>query len=413
MWSIWTVGPTVHTQWGTVNGEMQNTATTFDALYVGQKNEKSAEIVAEDHMNRQIELKKREGYASVLGESLVELNPYTILPETIRFYKPDNSPGEKIRRKEASLAYTRKRDGFSCIVQVVQGQYGGPEVLIYSRTMRRTCKDEGIPWAARFPLICASLEKLNVPLGTVFLGELVASPQVDNKDYVSTVCNSLTQKALEVQMSTGHLYFVIWDIVFWGGVEVLRSETWGQRGQRISQLTCDYVLPVETFSFPDMAAAAEYAASLGWEGFVAVDPDGMCTGAKGAFIGYSEGEAKRPGEFSAKIKPKLEDDFIARYDPSKGVGVPGKGKHTGYVGSLALYQLNSAGEEVYICDMGGGLTDALRKDLAFAEYPICVKVEFAQRRYKSNGDISNSLEFPVLVEIRSDKSPSECVNPYL
>jgi ATP-dependent DNA ligase len=97
-----------------------------------------------------------------------------------------------------------------------------------------------------------------------------------------------------------------------------------------------------------------------------------------------------------------------------GDGTFGSGKHLGQVGTLSLYQFTPKGVPVYICEVGTGLTDQQKRDLADGTlYPICVKVVYNDRRYVSQGNNTNALQFPRVVELRTDKGPSECVNPEL
>ena len=79
-----------------------------------------------------------------------------------------------------------------------------------------------------------------------------------------------------------------------------------------------------------------------------------------------------------------------------------------------MYQLNSAGEEVYICEVGSGFSDEQRtKWVSDRKWPKVAQVEFEERFYKSAGDKTNALQLPRLSQIRGDKVPTECVNPEL
>ena len=106
-----------------------------------------------------------------------------------------------------------------------------------------------------------------------------------------------------------------------------------------------------------------------------------------------------------ELKPKLEADFIVRWDPNNGIGEWGKGKKSKGVGSVQLYLWDpETGTEVPICLTGGGLTDA---DVArFADpklYPTVWQVEFDSWTPKG------ALRFPVFLRERDDKKPEECL----
>jgi ATP-dependent DNA ligase len=142
-----------------------------------------------------------------------------------------------------------------------------------------------------------------------------------------------------------------------------------------------------------------WAKKMKWEGFVVVDPES--TYGDRAFNFH--GKAERPKE-CCKDKPTCEADFIVRWDPKNGIGEFGKGKKSGGVGSVALYLWDpKKKEEVYVCDMGGGLTDAdVVKYANIKLYPMIWEIEFSE--WTSKG----ALRFPVFLRPRPDKTLQEC-----
>ena len=331
----------------------------------------------------------------------------------------------------------RKRDGMMHAILISNG--GG--MTMYSSKMQPYHKDEpGVPWLQRYPHIAREIAGLNLPAGTVLLGELCTTVHggyadqhgmpVDDFTYVGSIVKSLTPLALEKQKNDGELGFCIWDIAFWEGKCVLQEWEATARFQKIREILDSE--PVTSLhrrhlTMPEMAyfkddgvyvesldcrqSAMDYettdmvrevlelAKTFKWEGWVVVDGDAKYDDKSHSF----HGKAERP-KFICKLKPKLEADFIARWDPDNGIGARGKGKKSVGVGAVALYLWDPhKQEEVYICDTGGGLTDADVKRLANPKlYPMVWQVEFSEWTPKG------ALRFPEFLRDRDDKTVEEC-----
>jgi ATP-dependent DNA ligase len=158
-------------------------------------------------------------------------------------------------------------------------------------------------------------------------------------------------------------------------------------------------LEMEYASADMVKEALDLAKTLSWEGWVVVDGAAPYGDKSHSF----HGKAERP-KFICKLKPKLEADFIARWDPDSGIGAWGKGKKSIGVGSVNLYLWDpEKQEEVFICETGGGLTDADVKCFADPQrYPRVWQVEFDSWTPKG------ALRFPVFLRERDDKRPDEC-----
>jgi ATP-dependent DNA ligase len=115
------------------------------------------------------------------------------------------------------------------------------------------------------------------------------------------------------------------------------------------------------------------------------------------------------------VKPEFEDDFIVYWNPEQGFGeFSNKGRYKGGVESVCLYQLNSKGELVYVANCASGLTEEMKTNIKPSTEPIGVwKIIYSGRRYVSDGDKTNALDFPRFDSIRTDKAPGECTNPKL
>lgn len=445
VWEISRKGNAVTSMWGQKGGAMQKTTQTFEGVNIGKANEKKPADVAQDWLERQVLLRTRKGYVEVntttdepLGGAVSEseIDFEKGLPLNLRFFKPQNSLNghcEKLlRAKTARLL--RKRDGMMHVIFIGDG--GG--MWMYSSTMQSSHKDEpGIPWLQRYPHLAQEISNMHLPAGTVLLGELCTTAfagfkdkygmPVDDFEYVSTITKSLTPLALEKQKERGPLGYCIWDIGFWEGSCILREWTADTRFQHLIDVVSSphrrhvtvpemvyfsddnalHVTSLDTmetfidFETDDMVKEAlEMAKTFGWEGWVVVDGDSKYGDKSHSF----HGKAERP-KFVCKLKPKLEADFIVRWDPNNGIGEWGKGKKSKGVGSVQLYLWDpETGTEVPICLTGGGLTDA---DVArFADpklYPTVWQVEFDSWTPKG------ALRFPVFLRERDDKKPEECL----
>ena len=450
VWEITCVRNGVQVMWGLLGGAMQETTQTFEAVNVGKANEKSPETVAQEWMDRQILGRNRKGYVEVdlkTNKPLLDVEApseidFTMLPLSLRFFKPQNSMNKAAEKLVAAgdAFMPRKRNGMMHVITI--GEDGEPRM--YGSTMLICHKDEdGLPWMDRYPHIYEELVAMNLPPRTILLGEVVTTAWTgkyrdtagfakDSLEYVGSIIKALTPLALERQ-KVEPLGFCIWDVSFWEGECLLNSEVAPARYRRISTLLelipnrkhvsmpeLITVLPDKTgfrvesweggeyrdleFEFDDpeniQADLLEWAKNLGWEGYVVIDPYAVYDNRAFNF----RGKAERP-KTVCKLKPMLEADFIVRWDPDNGIGRRGKGKKSAGVGSVQAYLWDpDVEEEVPISLVGGGLGDDDVKRLADPSlYPMVWQIEFSAWTAKG------SLQFPEFVRERDDKTPEECL----
>jgi len=415
VWMVDVEDNAVHTTWGQLDGKMQGTTQTFKAVNVGKSNEKSPQQVAQEFADRQVLKKTREGFkefdhetGELIGESADSIESFIELPPNMRLYKPQNSlPKYLINLAEKGKAwFVRKRNGEMMVAS--KGEDG--HFRFYSSKLLPSHKDEadeGIPWSDRFPHLLGVLKRYDIPDRSVLAGELVSGRYEDDLYRVGSVMKSLTPRALELQQKEGPLWYCIWDVIFWSGKNLLETMTYRERLQVLKRAIAtpfpDYLtLPEREAPAADESvidAMKEQAKDKGWEGYVVVDPE-VPYGEKGVSF---HGKAERP-KYCGKLKPTLEADFIAMWDPDNDIGTWGKGKKSGGVGALFLYLLDEeTGENVYISKCGGGLTDEDVFKLADPSlYPLVVEVEFAAWTPKG------SIQFPELKRVRHDKDPEDC-----
>jgi hypothetical protein len=444
-WSIEVKGPDIFVWWGRLGGKEQFSKDTPGAVNVGKINEKSPNVYALERAREMARKKSEyEGYREFVttGSGGAFLDPiiegeidFDDLAPSLSFYKPDNSMGagiEKLTRAGGSW-YTRKRNG---MMKVLCCNTKG-ELNIYSRRMLRQHDDEvgsDYTWDDRFPHIIHAIEK-HLPPKTILLGELVVEevgPNVptdehryapigrERFDLAQSYIKSLTPKAVK-DMEDSQLwpFFYCWDVAFWGGQDLVKHMPMSERVVFIDTIeertSCTHFEALVRMQFATPEDAIEYAKANGWEGFVVIDPHEMGYGDKAYNF---KGKPDRPRKFCAKLKPEFEDDFIAIWDPDKGFGEKSSKESRGCgIKSVGLYQHNKMGELVFIANVSSGLTDELiEKNSHPRHWPQVWTVWYSGRRYITEGDDTNALDFPRIKTedyLRTDKRPEECMNERL
>lgn len=425
-WSIQVIGNEIHTTWGQQGGALQTAKEIKEGINIGKKNERSPEQYALERARDMCRKKNWEGYREVDSGNQpldpvvsTEIN-FDDLPLSLCFYKPDNtmSTGMMKKAQAGTVWYARKRNGLAYVIA-----RGKEHPRLYTRKMLRQHDDEtgsALTWNDRFPHIIESAAKI-MPQNSVMLGELLANR--DGKDdfrSIQSYTKSLTMQSLADQDTNGLASFYIWDIGFWDGQSLAKEAPVSSRYELIHELEFEKVrgfdpfIPVqyftsEVFKTPD--DAIKHAIKEEWEGFVVVDPDGVYGDKAYNF----KGRPDRPGSVCSKLKPTFEDDFVAFWDPEKGWGERStKARNDLGIKSVALFQYNKEGQLTPISNVSSGLTDEQKKGWAVTNrWPQVWKIEYKDRRYQSDGDETNALDFAAFVEERNDKSPEECVNSRL
>jgi predicted DNA-binding WGR domain protein len=427
---------TVTTAWGAIikDGTHKEHGTTKDVANgkgkAGTKGYVNAEDNAQFLYDRQIRKKTEEGYVEIdktgealLGESSVEIDHGGFLPKNLAFSKPNNSISEaKIAKLDAagSLLYTRKMNGM-CVIAHIRCD---GSVNLYTRRM-----DIITP---KFPHLCEALRRLRIPPNSILLFEAYMGDGDTKKDFklVSRIMNADDDKAVQRQVEDGWAKFYLFRVPILDGQHLEAKYNNEACLLTIENAFTDMFMGY-SHSSPTQGRSAgkflsciqvmrmSYAKALimiqetGWEGFVVYIKDATIGAQSYRFTGKPE---RPPSCFKLKIAE--EDDFIAYFSPAESTkatpqGTWGTGKNMGKVGTLSLYQLDESGNEVYVGDVGTGLTDLNREEMLTWKWPKCVQIEFEERFYIKGGDDSNKLQLPRYKGIREDKSVDECINPEL
>lgn len=444
--NVWKIGidpsdpEVVVVRWGLLDGAEQETRDRPGPCGTeGHSDYQTAEAYARFCMDRDIRKKTEQGYVEWVNGSPISKVATAVkfdrgLPKNLSFYKPKTEIADKkldeLYRKSRAV-WTLKRDG---MMHVAVKRSGAWE--IYSRRMDLATD--------RFPHVVESLQKLEpVPNGTVLLGEMVFLRDDGTDDFknVSRICRSDPDLALAYQglddfpedakddTVLGKVGYYVFDIAFWGGQDLVREATVGERlglikmvfqnlaplrlntGRKSTEgalkresklregLLREHSLgPVKIYGTKP-GDDLELAKKLGAEGFVVVDPDAVY-GDKG----YSfDGKAQRP-EGIYKRKPKFEDEFII-VDFYEGTG-----RNRGKLGGFFLQQVcPKTGSRLDCGKCGGGLTDSQREEYWRDRKKLVektIKVEFDSRQPPKNG--ACKIRFPVFKGF-ADKKPEECV----
>jgi hypothetical protein len=461
-WQIWVEGSTVYTRWGGIkeDGSRRQHGETSDiAKPKGKKGTKAWKSSAESAVfqaDRAVRLKTEEGYYEVdeSGEPVEEATSGELrltdkeLPKNLCFSKPKNSVSESFARKrEDRLIFTRKRHGMALI------SYIGPGgVRLYTRRMEdRT---------SHFPQLVTALEEFGYPAGSIMMWEAFCGDGNTQEEFetVKSVMNSKAARAVKLQEGIAPVKFYLFRVPVWAGTCLEESQNVEQCVEQIENTFTDRFLDYGGCPYFDRGEflhtleifngtideAMELCERENYEGWV-VYVAGESLGDKS--FGF-HGKPDRPS-CCFKLKPQREDDFICEWDPSGefgkhcskgcqydtlmqvkeahrakkcpkcsarmvGNGTWGTGKHKEGVGTLSLYQLDRRGVPVYICEVGTGLSDKQKAELADGTlFPMVAEVEFQSRSYGKPTGKPNTLYIPRVKRFRDDKEPTECVNDQL
>lgn len=411
-------------------GKLTSASETLKDLNIGKSNQKPAYLVALDKARETIRKKHLEGYVEhkmirfgefePIEEAVSNVIDFDNLPSTLCFYKPHNTvEGALLKKMEAGkVLYSRKRNG--AMVVIAKGT--GPAKL-YSRRMLRSHDDEvgKYTWDDRFPHIIKAANSL--PDNTILTGELVVDKDgQDDFKMTQRLTKSTTPDALELQKelkeNKWNVLFYVWDIPFWKGEDQKEKTTrtrYGIMNHVIASadIYADALLQNDYYdpNFFSLFTPLDFSTKNKWEGWVVVDPEGVY----GEKMYNFKGKPDRPRSMCGKLKAIFEDDVIVNWDPANGIGEFSlKDKYdNGKPGikSVMMYQYDSAGKLIPISQLGVGLTEEMRINLADPKlFPQVWQVGYSDRRYISSGDDTNAMDFAKFLAFRPDKDPKECLN---
>jgi len=473
VWLAWSDGEEVVSQWGILDGQMQETVDI-----PGAKGKEGTQAwvdprqAAFDQLVRDIRTKAQKGYeiVSVLRGNLKailegELADVTRadniffdgpLPNNIAFSKPQNSIEPKKLMKLAArpteghggppLVWSVKKNGMCYIVSKDKHD----KVWIQSRGKLIVEND-------KFPHLVEEFEAFLPPM-SILLCELYVKEGKSKDDFrgMQQISNSLVPRALEMQKKLGLVHAYVFRVPFWKGanmeensactvwLEFLQNLIDGWENEKgppqLGFADTEFIhgLIITDDSYED---ALKEMVEEGYEGYVVYD----CWGSLGEKHLSFLGQPDRPN-VCWKVKQALEDDFIAVWDPDGDLahctskchvdltpvrtgktdvcpgcgkklttdGTWGTGKNKKRVGSMSLYQYDKNGGLIYICEFASGLTDEDKQEIAdMGSCEMIAQIGYQDRSFISQGADSNALTHPKLLSWRDDKDPKECTNQEL
>lgn len=426
---------------------------------IGKANYKSPARVAQELYKKLIKSKLAEGYQQVSDmdhifksklPAVTEEFPYMLsLDEDcpgFRAPKPQNTLKEGSKLWKLAMAgsarFVRKMDGYGFVIAKEDGLVEG-----YTLRAQRIAPVDNTTYFDRILKVQKWFDAASaiIPDRSMFFGEIVPVDEdcIDESSYsyVTSILKSKLKPAMDKQLRYSDLGLYLWDVAFWAGIPVsklcpysLRLELLADLVQSVEgggptdQLGRDLVqaagadpIDVELVDLSDtdfdrrvvmepqllhippetpnpLRYAVNTAKKEGYEGYVVVDPDAIFGQKAWSLTGRVERSAAW-----AKLKPKLEDDFIARWNPEEGIGEYGNGSNFERIGAVELYQWY--GDDLRYCGQcGQGFTESQRErfmDLLRAE-PQVFQVEFHEWTAKGK------LRIPVFLRRRTDKNVGDC-----
>jgi ATP-dependent DNA ligase len=391
-WSVETHKQYIITSYGYVDGAIQSTKETAQAMNIGRSNEISAEYQAVLIAERKIKEKIDNGYS----ESIEEAERQDLNAE-IDF---DNLPTSFCPAKPISdINDSKLRELWESGRAIVQRKFDGAcHFLVAGTNNRILSRGKLEDKTLHVKHISDALAKL--PRGTILNGEICSNPlNGDNFKHVTSVLRCKDpDKAIKRQNDDGLLHYIVFDVLYWGG-EDITSMKYADRINLFQEWKDKYANREKTFSLPlNLFGINSFDALFGddniaiqhkFEGYVIWDAYGTTE------IRW-DGKTARKNCY--KWKPVHTEDVIATAPET------GKGRNENRLGKVQGYQYYD-GRLIYVGDIGGGFSDEERElfwENRHSMFPCIFEVETAERLP------SMKLRFPVFKRVRNDKTDQEC-----
>lgn len=284
---------------------------------------------------------------------------------------------------QGNLIITRKRDGWKLFAVKTNGK-----IKIYTDGMNEV--DE------RLDHIKRELEQ-RMPDNSMLVGEgIVDIKGSDDLGKISSIFQSNTKKALEIQKETGMVKFMVFDVILVRDFLTLSDLPYYQRIMELTKMGLGDKSLVKYVVMPTILEmtfdeAKKLVLKNGWEGLVLYDRN---------FISSFRLDGKSPARPKGcyKWKPIFEDDFIVReWVPSP--------KDPKRLKEIILLQIDPKTKKEFYCGRLGAFTNEMREKLRKAKYPFVVQAAF-EARYAS-GKIRNAR----FLRPRPDKKAKDCLAP--
>lgn len=379
-WSIWTEeGGYVCKEWGYQGGQLQVTRDLVKQKNVGRSNQTSLDEQAELEAKRAFDDKVEHGY-------ILQLNKINEKKELINwdtaeladFFAPSKPETSISEEDEAALinagtAIWQKKHNGMCVIVCV----GKNSARIYSRRIEDKT-DNFKDWANYFKEI--------YPSGTIIHAELTLD---DNPDLIKEVFGAKPEKAYVrlTEFAKKGLFIEFWqfDCLYYKFKDIT-SSPYLERYEKLKKL--ERLRVVENFGKKPKIPE-------NWEGLIIRNKYGIT----------HIREDGKPNRASNSWKQKrFETCELVCYE-----WMTGKGKLNDNVATLKLGAYDSAGKLQHVCESGSGLTDSLREEIKKISPEGKFKNFTVEIKYEEKIEKSGSLRLPILLRLRPDKKPTECL----
>lgn len=378
MWSIRVEKNVIETHDGQVGGKLKYTKDVVtEGKNIGRSNETTPEEQAMLMAERKIEMKRRKGYVEEEPKGAPKLNNafFNNPPRNFVGPKPKSSLEDSKREKlEEQLVYTRKWNGMC--VHIVVGT-DGPKIL----TSNMDDKTEWFPWQVQ--------ELGNIPPGTWLMAEAVLD---DDPDKMKTIFGAKAERGMKEQEDDSPVQFKVFNTVYYGG-KPTQGMTYNERWD----LARDLVWELEYFDVVEGLPVDDHEEALqllrdnqDWEGLVIWDT--LCTDVPVKWGGSS---SRSGGAW--KLKNFKEADLVIHKWET------GRGKLNNDVATLSYGAYDKSGNLIHVGRGGSGLDGKLRKEIKESSLPLVAEVKYEELTK------ANKLRLPVILRIRHDKKPNECL----
>jgi ATP-dependent DNA ligase len=398
----------VQRKYGHQHGKLQETSEVVEGKNIGKSNETTPHEQAVKRAESLIIKKTKEGFRDKLTKHVFTFNP---LPEGFTPSKPISSPptGVTLTKGLDPFYAERKYNGVN-LLKVVDEK---GEKHIYTRGIENITKL--VADVPELKTLCA----IEVPKGSMTSFEFIyfnSEGKEIPKDLRSfTESRSSREKVneryKELKAGGGHLEIKIFDMLFLSGADITKRD-FLIRKEIIKSLYYDIDGTYEPWSTVTLTKKhVDMALENGWEGFILRHRTGPSS-----HIEYTlDSRAYRRGAWKLKFL-WTEDYFIYEFMTSNAgrlKGLPAR-FHLGKVdlfgntvdcgwcgpGTLGVEGMKAIGPL-----LGWQKVETLPYKRAFpADTPLTVEI-----KYRSRQPGSNSLEHPVILEIRQDKDWKECL----
>jgi len=263
-----------------------------------------------------------------------------------------------------------------------------------------------------FPILKSKLDDLSIPSGTLLDMEITlgGGHTMTQAIAVSSMSpNTKPERAEEIYKEwleknpNDYLTSIVFDVIFFKGSSVI-SLPYEERYEILESLLpyhennyprhngnpFSYI--IRPYIYTDFQKANDIAKEKNWEGLVLWDKEMTSE--------YTvNGKPKRIKGCWKWKSDKVADCFILDILPQEG--------NPSLVGALSIGQYDEKGKLIKCGNVGAGLTEETRQEAWQWKGKVAMIKYFERMKTNAEGEIC--FQFPVILQLRDDKPPGECI----